>query len=108
LYRLAPLLGAIALLVGGCGGQAAHRSQTGFTPSASVQPFNGDVSPGDSRAHAEAIVKHQRETHCGERLLDVRCEERATSWTCRWHVEGGAGFTLIKKHALGGIPVHCP
>ena len=110
--RVLSLICLVVLLGCGCGGGSDDDhgvTAVKVTPSAEVKQFNGDVSPGNSREHAEAIVKHQREYHCRQRLKDVSCQEEADSWYCRWHTSEGSGATSLEKDSGGrGIPVSCP
>jgi len=94
-----------ALVIAGCGGSADNDPV--WTPRNDVKNFNGDVAPGDNVHRAEAIVRHQREDHCGQRLIEVRCEEQASSWRCEWRTDQGDGSTRLQKHPPHGIPVSC-
>lgn len=105
---------ALALMLAalvGCGDddQPATRGGSGWTPRAEISmSLDGDVAPGENRQHAEAIIRHQREDHCRQRLMRVRCTERATDWDCRWETNKRDGRTRLEKDPDGGIPVSCP
>jgi hypothetical protein len=104
---IAAMVSLVPLVASGCGG-GSDADQAGWTPRAQIQDWGGDTAPGENIRHAEAIVKHQREDHCEQRLIEVRCEERATRWDCRWRTERGEGSTLLEKHPPNGaIPVSC-
>lgn len=102
---------SFALALSGCGGSDTETPDTeplAYTPRKDIKNFNGDVAPGESKQHAEAIITHQREDHCGQRLIEVRCEEQASQWLCDWRTDQGRGSTSLEKETGGGgIPVTC-
>ncbi len=97
----------LTTLAAGCGGGSAARPGA-WTPSGEVKPFDGDARIVPSRDHAEAVIKHQREDHCGQRLVEVRCEDRTSSWECRYRTAPAAGSTSIPKRAAQELSVACP
>lgn len=78
------------------------------TPGREVKRFDGDAWIVESREHAEAVIKHQREDHCKKRLVEVRCEDRGSAWACRYRTTEAAGSTSIAKRASQGQSVSCP
>jgi hypothetical protein len=66
-----------------------------------------DVDDVATRVLAEGLVKHQREEHCQQRLVAVRCLRAAGGWDCRWVTDAGPGTTHLQRRYSGGIPVTC-
>jgi hypothetical protein len=94
---------SLLVVVPGCGG--SDEGDSGWTPRAAVKDFDGDVAPGENIRRAEAIIRHHREDHCGQRLVEVLCEERTSRWDCRWRTDEGDGSTLLEKRPPNGVIV---
>jgi hypothetical protein len=106
--------GVLLVALAGCGGEARKPAPEnpvpeGWTPASQLSPaVSRDTLDLSSRRKAEGLVKHQRNEHCGQHLVAVRCSRTASGWLCRWKTTGPSGTTRFpRRFGSGGIPVHC-
>ncbi|MCW3016705.1 MAG: hypothetical protein JWO02_3797 [Solirubrobacterales bacterium] len=88
---------AVATAIG-CGEAAKPAdSPQQSTPAALVEPLPGHPRIVSSPVQAEAVIRHQREDHCRQKLVEVRCVPRADEWYCDWRTTDGTGFTRVPE-----------
>jgi hypothetical protein len=105
------MLLAAGSLTFGCGGdRAANESiPAGWTAAAAIPTtLTRDFKSVGTVERARGLIRHQREEHCHQRLIAVRCTPSAMGWTCLWQTDDGTGrTTLLKAYGDSGIPVTC-
>jgi len=112
--RHAALAGGLLTVLASCGGSetpdAPNPVPQGWTPASQLSAnLARDIFDLSSRRKAEGLVKHQRNTHCHQHLVAVRCDRTADGWLCRWKAKETTGTSRFPRRydPRGGIPVHC-